>query len=266
VVSASKIPPEGTLLHWSGLREGGADGEGKREERDVHGSVDPKSILVVVAAFNEAGVIDRVIADLRETYPNVVVVDDGSSDATAACAVAAGAVVLRHPVNLGQGAALQTGITYALAQGGAFVVTFDADGQHSSVDIARMVRALTEHKAEVALGSRFLGKTVGMSLSRRITLRLAVYFTRLSTGLRVTDAHNGLRLFTRAAARKIRITQNRMAHASELLDEIARHKLKYVEVPVTITYTDHSRAKGQTLLGGADILGELVLGKLARGN
>jgi polyprenyl-phospho-N-acetylgalactosaminyl synthase len=232
----------------------------------VNGSVDPKSILVVVAAFNEVCVIGRVIADLRETYPNVVVVDDGSSDATAACAVAAGAVVLRHPVNLGQGAALQTGIIYALARRAAFVATFDADGQHSSADIARMVRALTEHNAEVALGSRFLGNAVGMSLSRRITLRSAVLFTRLTTGLRVTDAHNGLRLFTRAAALKIRITQNRMAHASEISDQIVRYQLKYIEVPVTITYTDHSRVKGQTLLGAADIIGELVLGKLARGN
>ena len=232
----------------------------------MNGSVDPKSICVVVAAFNEACVIGRVIADLRETYPNVVVVDDGSSDATAACAVAAGAVVLRHPVNLGQGAALQTGIIYALARRAAFVATFDADGQHSSADIARMVRALTEHNAEVALGSRFLGNAVGMSLSRRITLRLAVLFTRLTTGLRVTDAHNGLRLFTRAAALKIRITQNRMAHASEISDQIVRHQLKYIEVPVTITYTPHSRVKGQTLLGAADIIGELVLGKLARGN
>ena len=232
----------------------------------MNGSVDPKSVRVVVAAFNEACVIGRVIADLRETYPNVVVVDDGSSDATAACAVAAGAVVLRHPVNLGQGAALQTGIIYALARRAAFVATFDADGQHSSADIARMVRALTEHNAKVALGSRFLGNAVGMSLSRRITLRLAVLFTRLTTGLRVTDAHNGLRLFTRAAALKIRITQNRMAHASEISDQIVRHQLKYIEVPVTITYTPHSRVKGQTLLGAADIIGELVLGKLARGN
>src|SRR5947207_2563577 len=152
----------------------------------MHGSADAKSIFVVVAAFNEAWGIGRVIEDLRQTYSNVVVVDDGSSDFTADCALAAGAVVLCHPVNLGQGAALQTGITYALARGGAFVATFDADGQHSSADIAAMRRALTEHKAEVALGSRFLGNAVGMSRSRRIMLRLAVLFTRLTTGLRVT--------------------------------------------------------------------------------
>lgn len=237
-----------------------------QETQSVKRLMDPHVIIVVIAAFNEADVIGPVVRDIRQSYPNVVVVDDGSSDGTAACALASGAVILRHPVNLGQGAALQTGITYALARGGEFVVTFDADGQHACADIARMVRALIEHDAEVALGSRFLGKAVGISTARRMLLRLAVLFTRLTTGLKVTDAHNGLRVFTRAAARKVKITQNRMAHASELLDQVARHKMSYVEVAVTISYTNHSRAKGQTLLGAADIVGDLVLGKLARGN
>lgn len=237
-----------------------------QETQSVKRLMDPHVIIVVIAAFNEADVIGPVVRDIRQSYPNVVVVDDGSSDGTAACALASGAVILRHPVNLGQGAALQTGITYALARGGEFVVTFDADGQHACADIARMVRALIENDAEVALGSRFLGKAVGISTARRILLRLAVLFTRLTTGLKVTDAHNGLRVFTRAAARKVKITQNRMAHASELLDQVARHKMSYVEVAVTISYTNHSRAKGQTILGAADIFGDLVLGKLARGN
>ena len=237
-----------------------------QETQSVKRLMDPHVIIVVIAAFNEADVIGPVVRDIRQSYPNVVVVDDGSSDGTAACALASGAVILRHPVNLGQGAALQTGITYALAQGGEFVVTFDADGQHACADIARMVRALIENDAEVALGSRFLGKAVGISTARRILLRLAVLFTRLTTGLKVTDTHNGLRVFTRAAARKVKITQNRMAHASELLDQVARHKMSYVEVAVTISYTNHSRAKGQTILGAADIVGDLVLGKLARGN
>lgn len=237
-----------------------------QETQSVKRLMDPHVIIVVIAAFNEADVIGPVVRDIRQSYPNVVVVDDGSSDGTAACALASGAVILRHPVNLGQGAALQTGITYALARGGEFVVTFDADGQHACADIARMVRALIENDAEVALGSRFLGKAVGISTARRILLRLAVLFTRLTTGLKVTDTHNGLRVFTRAAARKVKITQNRMAHASELLDQVARHKMSYVEVAVTISYTNHSRAKGQTILGAADIFGDLVLGKLARGN
>jgi glycosyltransferase involved in cell wall biosynthesis len=238
----------------------------EEDSHDVKRSVDPHTITVVIAAFNEACLIGRVIRDVRQVYPDVIVVDDGSADETAACALASGAVVLRHPVNLGQGAALQTGITFALARGGDFVVTFDADGQHASADIAKMVQALTEHDAEVALGSRFLGKADGIPVARRLLLRFAVLFDRLTTGLKVTDAHNGLRVFTRAAACKIKITQNRMAHASEILGQIARHKLRYVEVPVTISYTSHSLAKGQTLLGAADIVRDLVLGKLASGN
>jgi polyprenyl-phospho-N-acetylgalactosaminyl synthase len=232
----------------------------------VKRSVDTRTIIVVIAAFNEASIIGDVVRDLRQNYPNVVVVDDGSTDGTGCCALASGAIVLRHPVNLGQGAALQTGITYALAQGGEFVVTFDADGQHTSADVAVMVCTLIQNDAEVALGSRFLGKAVGISKARRTLLQSAVLLTRLTTGLKVTDTHNGLRVFTRTAARKIKISQNRMAHASELLDQIARHKMRYVEVPVTISYTRHSVAKGQTLLGAADIIGDLVLGKLARGN
>jgi glycosyltransferase involved in cell wall biosynthesis len=222
--------------------------EAKQDKHDVKRSIDPQTVIVVMAAFNETRVIGSVIRDLRQAYPNVIVVDDGSSDTTVACALESGAVILRHPVNLGQGAALQTGITYALARGGDFVVTFDADGQHACADIARMVRALIEHDAEVVLGSRFLGKAVGISTARRMLLRLAVLFTRLTTGLKVTDAHNGLRVFTRAAAHRIKITQNRMAHASELLDQIAGHQMRYVEVPVTISYTSHSTAKGQTIL------------------
>jgi glycosyltransferase involved in cell wall biosynthesis len=237
-----------------------------RETQAEKHVVDPQVIVIVIAAFNQAGVIGGVVREVRQSYPNVIVVDDGSSDGTAACALASGAVVLRHPVNLGQGAALQTGITYALVGGDEYIVTFDADGQHACADIAGMVRALIEHDAEVSLASRFLGKAVGISITRRVLFRLAVLFTRLTTGLNATDAHNGLRVFTRAAARKIKITQNRMAHASELLEQIARLKIRYVEVPATIPHTGHSRAKGQTLLGVADIIGDLVLGKLARGS
>src|SRR5436305_6886015 len=139
-----------------------------RETQAEKRVVAPQVIVVVIAAFNETRVIGGVVRDVRQSYPNVVVVDDGSSDGTAACALASGAVVLRHPVNLGQGAALQTGITYALARGGEFVITFDADGQHACGDVSRMLRALVEHGAEVALGSRFLGKAVGISIARRM--------------------------------------------------------------------------------------------------
>jgi glycosyltransferase involved in cell wall biosynthesis len=153
--------------------------------------------------------------------------------------------VLRHPINLGQGAALQTGIEFALACGAELIVTFDADGQHRTADVTRLIDALQAEHADFALGSRFLGSAANVPSLRRVLLRAATLFTRLTTGLALTDAHNGLRAMTRRGALRIRLRQDRMAHASEILGQIAASGLKYVEVPVTIDYSSYSRAKGQ---------------------
>jgi polyprenyl-phospho-N-acetylgalactosaminyl synthase len=203
------------------------------------------NVWVVIAAYNEGQVIADVIAGLRQTPHRIVVVDDGSADATADRAQMAGATVVRHPINLGQGAALQTGIEFALANGAEFIVTFDADGQHRTTDIAVMLEALRKNRADFALGSRFLGTELHVPALRRLVLRAATWFTRVTTGLRVSDAHNGLRAMTRRGAGVIRLRQNRMAHASEILDQIAASGLNYVEVPVTIEYSRYSMAKGQ---------------------
>ncbi len=223
-----------------------------------------RRVWVVIAAYNEAGVIARVIADVRRRGYPVLVVDDGSTDTTAEIAGQAGAVVIRHPVNLGQGAALQTGIEFALARGAEFVVTFDADGQHRADDIAGLLKALTDNNADFALGSRFLGASIDLPASRRALLKAATVFTRLTTGMRVTDTHNGLRAMTRCGASRIALRQNRMAHASELLEQIARSGLRYVEVPVTIEYSAYSLAKGQKLSDSLAILVDLSAQRLHR--
>lgn len=221
-------------------------------------------VWVVVPAYNEGPVVAATVSGLMRHFPNVIVVDDCSSDATGTLALEAGAHVLRHPVNLGQGAALATGITYALRHGAEAIVTFDADGQHSAVDAATMVRRLDEAGVDVVLGSRFLGIAEGISAGRRRLLRLAVFFTRITTGLVLTDAHNGLRVFSRHAAETIRIRQNRMAHASEILEQIAVHRLSLVEAPCSVVYTDYSRAKGQRWTGAFSIVGDLLTRRLYR--
>jgi len=190
--------------------------------------------------------------------PQVVVVDDGSQDDTSGIARRAGATVLRHSINLGQGAALQTGIDFALERGATHVCTFDADGQHDAGTIDAMFVALEDSGADVALGSRFLGDTVNMPPLRRFALRAAVLYTRWQTRSEFSDAHNGLRLFTAYAARTCRMTQPGMAHASEILSAIARRKLRYVEVPTTITYSEYSLAKGQSLTNSVKILFDLL--------
>jgi polyprenyl-phospho-N-acetylgalactosaminyl synthase len=219
---------------------------------------------IVIAAYNEGQALGDVVSALRGAHDTIIVVDDGSSDDTADVANAAGAHVLRHPINLGQGAALQTGIDYALQLGCAYIVTFDADGQHDPREIESLIAPLAAGRADVALGTRFLGKTVNMPRAKAITLWLAVKFTRMTTGLRVTDTHNGFRAFTRAAAQKLRIRQDRMAHASEILDQIASLALRYEEVPVTITYTTYSMAKGQRIINSVGILKDQFMGRLAK--
>jgi polyprenyl-phospho-N-acetylgalactosaminyl synthase len=221
-------------------------------------------VYVVIPAYNEAPVIARVVSEVKRAGHAVVVVDDSSSDATADQARAGGARVIRHPFNLGQGAALQTGIDYALVQAAEFIVTFDADGQHRVSDISRLVEALLEERADFALGSRFLGQAPNLPPLRRLLLRAATAFTRLTTGLQLTDTHNGLRAMTRRGAAAVRLRQNRMAHASEWLSQIAMSGLRYVERPVTIEYTAYSLAKGQTIADAVVILLDLFARRLYR--
>jgi glycosyltransferase involved in cell wall biosynthesis len=222
------------------------------------------TVWVICAAYNEATTIGRVVTELDGAGYRVVVVDDGSGDGTRHIAAVAGADVVVHPVNLGQGAALQTGIDYALSQGADILVTFDADGQHRVADIPVLLDALRHERAEFALGSRFLGQTYHLPALRRWILYAATIFTRLTTGLRLTDSHNGLRALTRRGAAAFRLRQNRMAHASEILVEIAHSGLRYVEVPVTIEYTAYSLAKGQRIGDSVTILLDLFAQELYR--
>jgi glycosyltransferase involved in cell wall biosynthesis len=221
-------------------------------------------VHVVIAAYNEATAIARVVTEVVRAGYRVVVVDDGSADATADVARAAGATVVKHPFNLGQGAALQTGIEYALAQAAELIVTFDADGQHRVSDISRLTDALVQERADFALGSRFLGQAPNLPPLRRAMLRAATAFTRLTTGLQVTDTHNGLRAMTRRGAAAIRLRQNGMAHASECLSQIRDSGLRYVERPVTIEYTAYSLAKGQNIRDAVLILLDLFARRLYR--
>ncbi len=222
-----------------------------------------EDIWFVIAAFNEASAIKTVVSPIVEAGYSVVVVDDYSRDDTSHVAMSAGATVVRHPVNLGQGAALQTGIRFALRKKARVLVTFDADGQHRLLDAEMMVRVLQDKGLDVVLGSRFLGvRSETMPSRKAALLKLAALFTRFTTGVRVTDAHNGLRALTSDAASRLSIRQNRMAHASEIISQIAKLKFRYAEVPVEVLYSDYSKAKGQKMSNSLSIVIELFLGRL----
>jgi glycosyltransferase involved in cell wall biosynthesis len=187
-------------------------------------------------------------------------VDDASTDDSAALARHAGAVIVRHPFNLGQGAALQTGIRYVLeASDAAYLITFDADGQHRVQDGEEMVARARAEDLAMVFGSRFLDKRTRPGLLRRVVLKAAVTLTNLQTGMRLSDAHNGLRVVRRDAAAALDLRQDRMAHATEIVLQLGRTRLPWAEHPVHVLYTDYSRAKGQSLINSVNILIDTIL-------
>ncbi|MBI5766028.1 glycosyltransferase family 2 protein [Candidatus Falkowbacteria bacterium] len=215
--------------------------------------------LIIIPAKNEGLKIHGIVAEIVNLNYHVLVVDDGSGDNTADLARQAGAKILIHKINRGQGAALKTGLEYALLNNYEAAVFFDADGQMLAGEIKDLIEPLLLGKYEVVLGSRFLGQAKNAPILKLITLKLGLIFTKFATGLKLTDVHNGFQAWSAAALKKINLTQDRQAYASELLQEIADKKLKYTEVPVTILYTAYSKQKGQSILNVFKILWDLIV-------
>jgi hypothetical protein len=221
-------------------------------------------VWIVIPAFNEGKRLPLVLEGLLPGYRNITVVDDGSRDDTSEAARRYPVHVLRHRINRGQGAALQTGITYSLLQGAEAIVTFDADNQHQPADLPRMLAPVLRGECDVMLGSRFLGDSSNVPPGRRLLLRAARLVTWATSGLLLSDAHNGLRVLSRKAAEAIHLHQDRMAHASEIYDQISRARLTYREMPVTIRYTAETLAKGQSAGNAVNVLFHYLFGKLQK--
>jgi glycosyltransferase involved in cell wall biosynthesis len=217
-------------------------------------------VWLIVPVFNEQPVIGDVVRNARKTFANIVCVDDGSRDNSAAEIRSAGAHLVRHPTNLGQGAAIQTGLEYARAQPGArYFVTFDADGQHQVDDVLAMLERLRSEDVDIVVGTRFRGDTSHIPWIKRLILRTVVMLSPRTRRLGLTDAHNGLRVFNRTVAEQMNITLNGMCHASEIVQMIDQRNWRVIEEPVTILYTDYSMAKGQSVINGVNIVFETML-------
>ena len=224
---------------------------------------DRRAIFIIIPCYNEAGIIRETIAAVFEKGYSIVVVDDHSTDNTKELLKEIPLIYIRHRLNLGQGAALQTGINVALRKGAECLITFDADGQHDVNDIDGMIHKLKEDQLDIVLGSRFLpGAGGNISAGRKLLLKAGCYLNYLFTGIMLTDAHNGLRVMNRHAAERIRLKENRMAHATEILKEIKKNDLKFGEFPVHIHYSGYSKKKGQSLLNSVRIFFDLVLNKI----
>lgn len=215
---------------------------------------------LVIPCFNEGAVIEDVIRNARKTFPNIVAVNDGSTDDSAVRIHSAGAHLVNHPVNLGQGAAIQTGVEYARAQPGAqYFVTFDADGQHQVKDVVAMLERLRTEDKDIIVGTRF-GRPRSaedqVPWIKRFVLKTVVMLSPRTRRLGLTDAHNGLRVFNRKVAQELNIRMNGMSHASEFLTQIDHNKWRVAEQPVDILYTEYSMSKGQSLINGVNILAD----------
>jgi len=227
---------------------------------------DHTNTFIIIPAYNEKGAISKVLDDLAILRCPIVVVDDGSlENIKEQVTKHKNVFYIRHKVNLGQGAALQTGIDFALRQGATYLVSFDADGQHSVEDIPAILDPVFNDEADIVLASRFLAKGHhNAPFLKMIVLKIGRWVNYFFTGLYLSDAHNGLRAMNRLAAITIRISENRMAHATEIIAQIKKHKLRYKEVAAKVIYTDYSKQKGQSTLNSLKIFFDLVLQKLFR--
>ena len=222
--------------------------------------MDNSSVCVIVPIFNEEQVVRKIVQSLVEENFATVIVDDGSSDNSLQSISDLPVKILKHSTNFGQGAALQTGFEFAKKNPNLEIfVTFDADGQHQIKDIENIVSPIKENKADIVFGTRFQDDKTKMPLLKRIILKLAIRYTNLSTGVPLTDAHNGFRAMNRTALNEMQLNLNGMAHASEIVAIAHKADLRIAETPVEILYTKYSKAKGQSILNSINILSDLFL-------
>jgi glycosyltransferase involved in cell wall biosynthesis len=210
----------------------------------------PPSVWIVVPVFNEGDIIRSVISEIASSgFGNIVVVDDGSSDDTFVRASEIGGVTaVRHLLNRGKGAAVRTGIEAARLSGADVVVTMDGDGQHDPADISTMIELIMTGN-DAVLGSRLKDHT-GMPLYKVIHNRIGNLIVMLLYGLWVTDSQSGFRAYSKQAISKIRTSSDRFAYDSEVIREIRRNHLTFVEIPIKVRYTEYSMNKrGRMTIG-----------------
>lgn len=228
-------------------------------------SLEYSNVAVVIPAYNEGSAIKDTIHAIPGNFPKIIVIDDGSRDDTRERVRETRATLIRHPINLGQGAGLQTGIDAALLDPAIeYIVTFDADGQHRIEDVERMLAYAAQHKVQIVMGSRFLGKAINMPRMKRIILKAAVWFSNVTSGVHLTDTHNGLRVIHRSAAERLKLELPDFSHASEIVERIGQQHFSYAEVPVTIIYSEYSRSKGQSMINAINIAFDAILRKVIK--
>jgi len=219
-----------------------------------------KKTCVIVPFYNEEKSLTTVLQDLTKEDYSVVAIDDGSTDNSFEIASKFPITLLKHVTNFGQGAALQTGIAFSrLNPNFDYFVTFDSDGQHQVKEIKNVLKPLIDNTSDFVFGTRFQDKLSRLPIIKRIILKLAIYYTKASTGIELSDTHNGFRALNRSAIKEINLNFSNMTHASEFIEQAHKSNLRVKEIPVNILYTKYSKRKGQSIWNSINILVDLFL-------
>ncbi len=218
-----------------------------------------KEICVLLPVYNESKVLKDTIEGLKQYFDSIIAVNDCSSDDSENILTSLDVLCINHPINLGQGAAIDTGFKFIQKKGEAkAVITFDADGQHRPIDAYNLAREIITCDEEIIFGSRFLTSETKIPFFKERILRLAIFMTKRFLDLQITDTHNGLKAYKIDAIKKIRIDNYRYAFESEILFEVAKKNISYKEFPVQISYTPYSKSKGQSIFNALVIFEDII--------
>ena len=214
-------------------------------------------VVAAIPCFNEERYIGSVVLGVRKYVDRVLVIDDGSTDASAEIAAGAGAVVFSHGGNKGYGAAVRTALAKGREQGAGVLVVIDADGQHDARDIPRLVQPVLDGEADVVIGSRFLKGPNGVPLYRKMGQQVLTAATNVGSGHKLTDSQSGFRAYSAKAMNLLNLTEDGMSVSSEMQFAIANKGLKVAEVPIQVCYAD--RAKRNPVGHGVNVLNRVLV-------
>jgi glycosyltransferase involved in cell wall biosynthesis len=214
-------------------------------------------VVAIVPAYNEERSVGSVVLRLRQLVPKVIVVNDGSHDATEEVARLAGAQVVNHLTNQGYGAAIRTGLDAAQELNPQAVVLMDADGQHRSEDLEALVRPILDDEADVAVGSRFADSRTRVPHVRRVAQHGLTWLSNVGSGVKLTDSQSGMRAFGPRAVDALLLKSTSMAAASEMQFLASDAQLRVCEVPIEVRY--FGDVKRNPLAHGIDVLNGILL-------